>query len=87
MPKIADIEYTPNPNAVKCWLDKPISEGPRSFLNAHAAKDDPLAAALFAKVGATTILFNGQWFSLNKPPDAKWPAVKAGITEVLRAAP
>ena len=38
---ITEFESTPNPNAVKCWLDRPISEGPRSFLNAQMAQGDP----------------------------------------------
>ena len=41
MPKIADIEYTPNPNAVKFILKEPLTVGSsRSFQNAEAASDD-----------------------------------------------
>src|SRR5262245_48021284 len=69
---ITEFESTPNPNAVKCWLDKPISEGPRSFWRPDLAAGDPIAAALFAEAGVTNVLFNGEWMTVNKPPDADW---------------
>jgi hypothetical protein len=83
---VTEFESTPNPNAVKVWLDQPVSEGPRSFLNVHAAQADPLAAALFAEAGATTVLFNGDWLTVNKPVEQDWTAVKARIRRVLQNA-
>lgn len=83
---ITDFESTPNPNAVKCWLDRPISEGPRSFLNARAAEADPIAAALFSQAGVTTVLFNGDWLTVNKPAEAQWDAVKRKVRRVLKEA-
>jgi hypothetical protein len=83
---ITEFESTPNPNAVKCWLNKPISEGPRSFLRPEMAAVDPIAAALFSEAGVTTVLFNGDWLTVNKPPDAEWSTVKAKIKRVLSKA-
>lgn len=83
---ITKFESTPNPNAVKCWLDRPISDRPRSFFNADMAKEDQIAAALFAQAGITNVLFNGDWLTVNKPPDADWPAVKAKVKRVLKEA-
>jgi hypothetical protein len=84
---VTEFESTPNPNAVKCWLDKPISDGPRSFLNAQMAGDDPIARALFEQAGATTVLFNGDWMTVNKPAEADWTKVKAAVKRVLKDAP
>jgi hypothetical protein len=84
--RVTEFESTPNPNAVKCWLDRPISDRPRSFLNAEAAADDPLADALFRRAGATTVLFNGDWVTVNKPPEADWAAVKKAVRRVLAGA-
>jgi hypothetical protein len=84
--QITNFESTPNPNAVKCWLDRPISQGPRSFRNASEANGDPVAQALFDEACATTVLFNGDWLTVNKRPDADWPDVKARIKRVLNAA-
>ncbi len=83
---IVEFETTPNPNAVKCWLNRPISEVPRSFLNAQMAEDDPIARALFERAGATTVLFNGDWVTVNKSPDADWSRVKPAIAAVLAEA-
>ncbi len=80
---VTEFEPTPNPNAMKCWLDRPISDGPRSFLNAEMAKSDPIAAALFAQAGATTVLFNGDWLTVNKPPHEEWASVKKKVKRVL----
>jgi hypothetical protein len=84
---VLSFEPTPNPNALKCILDRPISPGPRSFLNSGAAEADPLARALFAVDGVSCILMNGGWMTVNKRPEAPWSAVKPGIKRVLRDAP
>jgi hypothetical protein len=83
---ITEFESTPNPNAVKIWLDRPISDGPRSFLNAEMAADDPIASALFQRAGITTALFNGNWLSVNKPAEANWSTVKNRVRAVLAEA-
>ena len=47
MPKIAEIEDTPNPNAVKFILKEPLTWGiTHSYDNALQAQGDALAAAL-----------------------------------------
>src|SRR5215208_3521699 len=48
MPKISDIEETPNPNAVKFILREPVSNGvARQYGSAELAENDPLAKSLF----------------------------------------
>ena len=47
MPKIAEIEDTPNPNALKFTLREPLSWGvPHSYVNAAQAEGDELARAV-----------------------------------------
>jgi hypothetical protein len=82
---ITRYEETPNPNALKCWLDHSISDRPRSFLSAEMAAADPIARALFA-AGLTSVYFNREWMTINKPPDATWPAIKQRVTSALAAA-
>jgi hypothetical protein len=54
MPKIAEIEGTPNPNALKFVLKEPLTWGiKRSYDNPEEAKDDPLAAASRSRMSAT----------------------------------
>ncbi len=83
---VTSYETTPNPNAMKCWLDRPVSAGPRSFLDAAMAAEDDLAAALFADAGATCVLYNGDWLTFNKAPDADWRQVKKHLERVLAEA-
>ena len=48
MPKIADIQETPNPNAVKFILKEPVSHGTsHSFKDAEAAANNDLARSIF----------------------------------------
>jgi hypothetical protein len=48
MPKISDIEETPNPNAVKFILREPVSNGvARQYGSADLAENDSLAKSLF----------------------------------------
>lgn len=84
--QVTQFEPTPNPNAIKCWLDRPISQGLRSFFNPMMAASDPIAAALFAQAGATNVLFNGDWLTVSKPSEAQWESVKSHIARVLREA-
>ena len=84
--RVTEFESTPNPNAVKCWLDGAISTEPRSFLNARAAQEDPVAAALFAPGQVTTVLFFGDWVTVSKTPEASWRSVKAHVKKVLASA-
>jgi hypothetical protein len=83
---VTEFESTPNPNAVKCWLDRPISDRPRSFLNAQMAAQDPIAAALFKEAGVVNVLFNGDWVTVNKSAQADWNTIKARVKRVLQEA-
>ncbi|MGH8677059.1 MAG: NifU N-terminal domain-containing protein, partial [Burkholderiales bacterium] len=58
MPKIADLESTPNPNARKFVLKEPLTYGvARSFESADQANDDPLASKLFAVPHVTNVFY------------------------------
>lgn len=85
--RVTRFEPTPNPNAVKCVLDRPMPDTPRSFFSPEQAARDPLAAALFALPGVTNVLIHSEWITVNKSPQAKWPAIRAGVERVLEAAP
>ena len=52
MPKIADIQETPNPNAVKFILKEPVSHGTsHSFPNAdEAAGDEPIGEGEYTAI-------------------------------------
>jgi hypothetical protein len=80
-------QSTPNPNAVKCILDRRVTDRPRSYFKPEDASSDPLGARLFSIPGVTNILMNGDWMTVSKSPAADWKAVKQGVEQVLREAP
>lgn len=81
--RVIRYEDTPNPNALKCFLDRPISDHPKSFRGPETAEDDALARALFGVKGVAVILMNGDWMTVNKTAEAGWKSVKAGVERVL----
>jgi NFU1 iron-sulfur cluster scaffold homolog, mitochondrial len=83
---VTKFQTTPNPNAIKCVLDRKTGSTVRSYFAAAQAASDPLAAGLFAVPGVTNILINSDWITVNKTPEADWATVKAGVERVLRGA-
>jgi Fe-S cluster biogenesis protein NfuA len=88
MPKIAEIEGTPNPNARKFVLKEPLTWGiKRSYDNAEEAKDDPLAAALFGIRHVTNVFYVDNWLTVTQDGAADWQELQRTIAEPIRAAP
>lgn len=80
---VAEIQPTPNPNALKFVLDRPIAAQPVSFFSADAAREHPLAARLFAVPGVSALLLLGDFVTVNKQPEAKWDPIKRGVRRAL----
>jgi hypothetical protein len=85
--KIVEIQSTPNPNAAKFLLDREVAAAPSSFFNAESAKGYDLAERLFAVPGVTSLLFLGDFITVNKAPDAKWDTVTRAVRRILEAKP
>ena len=84
--KVIEIQPTPNPNAVKFILDGDISQGTVSFFNPASAASYPLARQLFAIPGVMSLLFLGDFLTVNKSPDAKWKPITSAVTKALSSA-
>ena len=81
MPKIADIEDTPNPNAVKFILKDRLTWGTaRSFDSAEAAAADPLASQLFAIPHVINVYYVDKWITVTQDGEADWPKLVREIT-------
>ncbi len=88
MPKIAEIEGTPNPNAMKFILKEPLTWGiTRSYDNAEQAKDDPLASQLFAIEHVTNVFYVDHWITVTQDGGADWRELQRKLAEPIRAAP
>jgi len=88
MPKIAEIDDTPNPNAVKFTLHEPLTWGiSHSYDNAAQAEGDALASALFAIEHVSNVFYVDRWLTVTQDGQADWPALVRLIAVPLRAAP
>ena len=88
MPKIAEIENTPNPNAMKFILKEPLTWGiTHSYENAGQAQDDLLAAALFNIEHVTNVFYVDRWLTVTQNGDADWDELVRKVAELIRAAP
>ena len=88
MPKIADIEDTPNPNAKKFILKEPLSWGiTHSYESAAQAADDLLAASIFDIEHVTNVFYVDRWLTVTQDGDADWQQLLRRVADRIRAAP
>ena len=80
---VAEIQPTPNPNALKFILDREIANQPASFFDPAAAQNHPVASRLFAVGGVASLLFLGDFVTVNKTPESDWAAIKRGVKKAL----
>lgn len=90
MPKIQDIEPTPNPNAMKFVLKEPLTlAGSRSYDRASDAEGDSLGEALFAIEHVITVFYMDRFLTVTKDPFGNWddllPKLAAPIREAAAA--
>jgi NFU1 iron-sulfur cluster scaffold homolog, mitochondrial len=88
MPKIAEIESTPNPNARKFVLKDPLTWGvSRSFDSEEEAQADPLAAALFAVPHVTNVFYVDHWITVTQDGQADWSELLRELAKPIRETP
>jgi NFU1 iron-sulfur cluster scaffold homolog, mitochondrial len=87
MPKISDIEETPNPNAVKFILREPVSNGTAlSFGSASQAQNDPLAKALFEVGHVVSVFYMDRMITVEKDDEGDWDELLPTLAVPIRAA-
>src|SRR5215217_3311650 len=87
MPKIADIQETPNPNAVKFILKEPVSHGTsHSFKSATDADGDDLARSLFLVGDVVSIFYMDKMITVEKTDEAEWDEILPALAVPIRAA-
>ncbi|MFL6227358.1 MAG: NifU family protein [Pyrinomonadaceae bacterium] len=88
MPKIDNIEETPNPNAVKFVLKEPVSNGAaRSFRDAAEAQTDDLSRALFEVGHVVSVFYMGNMITVEKDEEEDWDDLLPRLAVPIRAAP
>jgi Fe-S cluster biogenesis protein NfuA len=87
MPKISDIEETPNPNAVKFILREPVSNGvARQYGSADQAQDDPLAKSLFDVGHVVSVFYMDSMITVEKEDEGDWDELLPALAVPIRAA-
>lgn len=88
MPKIAEIEPTPNPNAMKFILREPLTWGiTRSYDTPEQAVGDPLAMALFDIEHVTNVFYVDHWVTVTQDGGADWQELMRKLAVPIRDAP
>lgn len=87
MPKIADIQETPNPNAVKFILKEPVSWGTsHSFKTPESGADDALAKSIFDVGEVVSVFYMDKMITVEKTDDAEWDEILPSLAVPIRAA-
>jgi Fe-S cluster biogenesis protein NfuA len=87
MPKIADIQETPNPNAVKFILKEPVSYGTsHSFKTVSDAAGDPFARSIFDVGEVVSVFYMDKMVTVEKTDDAEWDELLPELAVPIRAA-
>lgn len=86
MPKIADIQETPNPNAVKFILKEPVSFGTsHSFKSAEDAEKDGLAKSIFDVGDVVSVFYMDKMITVEKSDEADWDEILPALAVPIRA--
>lgn len=87
MPKISDIQETPNPNAVKFILREPVSHGTsHSFKSSEDADGDPLAKSIFLIGDVVSVFYMDKMITVEKTDESDWDEVLPALAVPIRAA-
>lgn len=88
MPKISDIEETPNPNAVKFILREPVSNGvAQQFSSLAQGEKDPLANSLFEVGNVVSVFYMDRMITVEKDAEGDWDELLPRLAVPIRAAP
>lgn len=87
MPKIKEIERTPNPNAMRFVLAEPLTNGvTRSYENADAAANDDLASALFEIEHVINVYYVDKFVTVTQDGEAVWSELLRKLAPPIREA-
>ncbi len=87
MPKIKEIERTPNPDAMRFVLSEPLTNGvTRSFENGSEAEEDELAKALFAIDHVINVYYVDKYITVTQDGKAVWSELLRKLAPPIREA-
>lgn len=74
-------EPTPNPNALKFTIGKPVG-GPKTYVHGEDA-DDPAARQLLALPGITSVFMTADFVTISKTPEVSWDEIAPRAQRIL----
>lgn len=78
-------EETPNPQARRYILDRPVQEGSKGrFFRSPEETDEPLAKALFDLDGVQGVMFLPNSVTVNKGDAHSWETLEPRVQEAIR---
>lgn len=87
MPKIKEIERTPNPDAMRFVLGESLTNGvTKSFENAGEAEDDDLASSLFAIEHVINVYYVDKYVTVTQDGEAVWSELLRQLAPPIREA-
>lgn len=81
------VDTTPNENALKFTINKPaIESGHKTYANAEAGEESPVAKALFQIDGVVSVFLMADFITVTKTPESKWEVIQpAAVAEIQKA--
>lgn len=87
MAKIAEIERTPNENAMRFVLKEPLTNGTAfSFENIHEAEEDELASKLFQYSGVMNVYYFSNYITVTQDGTRDWSDLLREVAVPIREA-
>jgi Fe-S cluster biogenesis protein NfuA len=87
MPKIREIERTPNPDAMRFVLDEPLTNGvTRSYESMMDAENDELASALFNIESVINVYYVDKFVTVTQDGSAVWSELLRKLAPPIREA-
>lgn len=81
------VDTTPNENALKFTINQPaIESGHKTFPDASAAEELPIAKALFAIDGVTSVFLMADFITVTKKPEVSWEGIQSAAVSAIQAA-
>jgi len=85
--KIAEIERTPNENAMRFVLKEPLTNGTAfSFENIHEAEEDELASKLFQYKGVMNVYYFSNYITVTQDGTRDWSDLLREVAVPIREA-
>jgi Fe-S cluster biogenesis protein NfuA len=83
---IEEIEYTPNPNAVKFILDEPLTALGISHTleSVEEAEDFPMAKEILEMDHVESVFFGDRWLTITQDGEADWRELMKEVAEPIR---